>query len=147
MDLSRAFVAGHGIQLPLMRGMRCSLTKIVKNQSSRPDYINRIVQYLPYRSKALKNLQNELFPTQKQKTTSIESPLTTLPTDFKSEQNIHVQVSAIMKMGLLSITSENRGLVNVFTKKEANEVQKYDLLNFRAIGQQEFLQRIAAVFP
>lgn len=33
----------------------------------------------------------------------------------------------------------------MFTKKEANEAQTYDLLNFRIIGQCEFLQRIAAV--
>ena len=27
-----------------------------------PDYINRIAQHIPYRSKAIKNLQKELFP-------------------------------------------------------------------------------------
>ena len=39
----------------------------------------------------------------------------------------------------------NRGLVNKFTKKEANSVQEHDLMNFRLIGQQEFLQRVSAV--
>ena len=35
--------------------------------------------------------------------------------------------------------------MNYFTMKEANAAQQNDLLNFRCIGQQEFLQRISSV--
>ena len=46
---------------------------------------------------------------------------------------------------MLLVTENNRGLSNYFTGKEANPAQQNDLLNFRFIGQQEFLQRIASV--
>ena len=46
---------------------------------------------------------------------------------------------------MLSATESNRGLLNYFTGKEANPAQQNDLLNFRLIGQQEFLQRISSV--
>ena len=46
---------------------------------------------------------------------------------------------------MLSLTENNRGLINNFTRKEANPVQQNDLMNFRFLGQQEFLQRISSV--
>ena len=111
---------------------------------SLPDYINRIAQHIPYRSKAIKNLQKELFPTQKKKN-EITGPFSTQPNDLKSEQNIHSQVCALQESGMLLVTENNRGLSNYFTCKEANPAQQNDLLNFQLIGQQEFLQRIASV--
>ena len=110
-----------------------------------PDYINRIAQHIPYRSKAIKNLQNELFPTRMQKKNNITAPFSTKPNDMKCEQNVCAQVSILQETGMLSITEQNRGVMNYFTKKEANAAQQNDLLNFRCIGQQEFLQRISSV--
>ena len=110
-----------------------------------PDYINRTAQYLPYRSKALKNLQDQLFPSDMQISTTIEGPFSIKPLDLKSEQNISAQIDTIMEAGVLSVVNENRGLLNLFTKKEANTAQKNDLLNFRLIGEKEFLQRISAI--
>ena len=43
------------------------------------------------------------------------------------------------------VTEKNRGLKNYFTGKEANHAQQSDLLNFRFLGQQEFLQRISSM--
>ena len=46
---------------------------------------------------------------------------------------------------MLAVSTENRGLINPFTHKCATPSQHHDLLNFRAIGEREFLQRIASV--
>ena len=43
------------------------------------------------------------------------------------------------------MTTHNRGLVNKFTQKEANTVQHHKFMNFRSIGQQEYLQRVSAL--
>ena len=111
-----------------------------------PDYINRIAQHIPYRSKAIKNLQNQLFPTQVQQKNKIATPYTTNTNDMKCEQNICAQVSLLHEVGMLSlVTEKNRGLKNYFTGKEANHAQQSDLLNFRFLGQQEFLQRISSM--
>lgn len=109
-----------------------------------PDYISRVAQHLPYRSKAIKNLQSELFPAT-QKTNNISAPYSANPNDFKCEQNVSAIVSLLKKADVLPLTEMKRGLVNKFTKTEANSVQKHDLMNFRLIGQQEFLQRVSAV--
>ena len=110
-----------------------------------PDYINRIAQHLPYRSKAIKNLQCQLFPTRAQKKNNITTPYTAKPNDFKCEQNVCALVSLLKEADMLSLTENNRGLMNNFTRKEANPVQQNDLLNFRFLGQQEFLKRISSV--
>ena len=110
-----------------------------------PDYINRIAQHLPYRSKAIKNLQSQLFPTTPEKKNSITTPYTTNSNDFKTEQNVNAMVSLLQEAEIFTMVEKNRGLVNKFTKKEANAVQQHDLMNFRLIGQQEYKQRISAV--
>ena len=107
-----------------------------------PDYINRIAQH---RSKAIKNLQSQLFPTRAQKKSNITTPYTAKPNDFKCEQNVCALVSLLNEADMLSLTENNRGLINNFTRKEANPVQQNDLMNFRFLGQQEFLQRISSV--
>ena len=56
-----------------------------------------------------------------------------------------VQIEAIHSSGLLAITTENRGLINPFTQKYATPSPKHDLLNFRAIREREFLQRITSM--
>ena len=88
-----------------------------------PDYINRITQHIPYRSKGIKNLQKELFPTKKLKKNEITGPFSTQPNDLKSDQNIHSQVCALQESGMLLVTENNRGLLNYFTGKEANPAQ------------------------
>ena len=110
-----------------------------------PDYINRIACYMPYRSKALQNLKQEILPSTEEKHHSIQSPFSVHPNDKKLEQNIKAQMEAISTSKLLIYSTNNRGLINPFTDKCATPCQHHDLLNFRAIGEREFLQRIAAV--
>ena len=110
-----------------------------------PDYINRIAHYIPYRSKAVKNLQSQLFPTKTDKYTAVSSPFSGKPNDIKYNENVKAQVQALEASKLLIITGTNRGLINPFTNKKASAGQHHDLLNFRAIGQQEFLLRISSV--
>ena len=109
-----------------------------------PDHINRIVKYLPFRTKALDNFRDLLFPEEEEKKL-IEpaSPLSHKPEDNKREQNIHCQIEAINKSGMLDNVSSNRGLFNPFTKQVATTQQSCDLLTFRSTGQQQFLNHIA----
>ena len=95
-----------------------------------PNYINRIASYLPYRSKSVKNLQDQFFPSKEKKNTSIASPISTAPNNVKSEENICAQVRAIEKNEMFPTSHachSNRGLMNPFTKKVANEAQSNDL--------------------
>ena len=104
-----------------------------------PDYINRMVQHLTYRSKAIKNIQSQLFPSTPDNKTNTTA-YTTKPNDSKSEQNINAMVSLLQTADVLSTTLEsNRGL------KEATAVQHHNLMNFRLIGPKEFMQRVSAV--
>ena len=100
-----------------------------------PDYITRIAQHLPYRSKAIKNLQSQLTQENKH---SITTPYTSNPHDFKCEQNVNAIVRSLQEADVLPMVESNRGLVNTFIQKEANTVQQHDLMNFRLIGQQEY---------
>ena len=109
-----------------------------------PDHINRIAHYLPYRTKALENLSNHLFPEEKKKheDVHVSSPLSKKPDDIKREHNIGCQIEAINKSGMLERVCTDRGLINPFTKKAATTQQSCDLLSFRDIGQREFLNHI-----
>ena len=107
-----------------------------------PDYINRIAHYILYRSKAVKNLQSQLFPTKTDKYTAVSSPFSAKPNDIKFNENVKTQVEAIEASKLLIITGTNRGLINPFTNKKASAGQHHDLLNFQAIGQQEFVTNL-----
>ena len=107
-----------------------------------PDYINRIVRYLPYRTKALENLSKYLFPDDKKKCEEVLSPLSKKSDDNKRENNISCQMKMINNSGLLELVSTDRGLINPFTKKTATTQQSFDLLCFRDIGQREFLNHI-----
>ena len=50
-----------------------------------PDHINRIADYLPYRTKALENLCGNLFPEERNKKQheEVSSPLPKKPNDIK----------------------------------------------------------------
>ena len=109
-----------------------------------PDHINRIAHYLPYRTKVLENLCNILFPEEKRKQHDHESsPLSKKPDDIKREHNICCQIHAVNVSGMLEHVTNDRGLINSFTKKAATPQQSCDLLSFRTIGQREFLNHIA----
>ena len=65
--------------------------------------------------------------------------LSSQPKDIKREQNVSSQIRLISDSGMLQYVSADRGLVNFFTMKSANAQQSDDMLNFRDIGQREFL--------
>ena len=108
-----------------------------------PDYVNRIARYLPYRTKALENLSTLLFPDEKNLHAKVSSPLSSKPDDIKREHNTVCQVEAINNSVLLEHATVDRGLINPFTQKAATTQQSCDLLNFRDIGQWEFLNHIS----
>lgn len=45
----------------------------------------------------------------------------------------------------MPLTDSNRGLINPFTQTQATAIQQHDLLNFRLIGEKEYLLRVASV--
>lgn len=92
-----------------------------------PDYINRLAHYMPYRSRAVKNLKQQVLPTRENKQTQINSAFSSKPDDLKSEQNIQALIKSANGNNLLAITETNRGLINPFTKKHATASQCHDL--------------------
>ena len=99
------------------------------------DNINRIVKYLPYRSKLLERINLELFSEE-----IAERSLFNSSENLKHEESIKAQKTLINEKQLLSTNLQsNRGLINPFTKKVASPQQNHDLINARSIGKQEFL--------
>ena len=128
-----------------MRVTRCLLTGIARCRLFIPCQITytELHSTCPTGQKTVKNLKNELFPILKKVNNDITAPYTKRPNDLKCEQNVS---RLIQDAGVLpEVQDRNRGLVNYFTRKEANPAQQNDLLNFRCIGQQEFLQRVSSV--
>ena len=121
------------------------INKACKTSIVRPtkDYINRVAHYIPYRTKTLENLKHQLFPTAKHSLPTTTSAYSSDPSNLKSEKNIQAQIDSIQSHLLLATGEGNRGLINPFSRKQASPKQQHDLLNFRSIGQQEFLLRIA----
>ena len=89
------------------------------------DYINRIVHYMPYRSKAVQKLKHQLYPTKKEQHSLVNLPFSSNPNDIKSEWNIQVQIETATKNNLLPITGSNRGLINPFTNKQTSASQHH----------------------
>jgi len=77
-----------------------------------PDYINRIAPYIPYRTKSVKNLQQQLFPCKKEKQTVINSPFSSAPNDIKCEQNIRAVIKAMETSNIFNHQGTNRSLIN-----------------------------------
>ena len=100
------------------------------------DYISKIVSYLPYRAKSLKNFQSQLEVFSGKE--SSKSVKFSSKDDELMEYNVKKLINAIKHYDLLpSKVSKNRGLFNVFTKTSADLQQNFDMLNFRATGETE----------
>ena len=76
-----------------------------------PDYINRIAQHLPYRSRAIKR---QLFPATAESGKKTTTPFTSHP------KNVNTIVSLIQEADVLPYSENNPGLHNKFTNKVAN---------------------------
>ena len=107
-----------------------------------PDYISRIAKYVTYRMTALQHMKGPVFKS-KQTLEEIKSVFSSKPSDNKLEQNIKAQMSAILSSSLLNTSESARGLVNPFTNAKAQDQTSHDLLNFRRIGEEEYLIRIS----
>ena len=122
------------------------INKQTKQAIVRPtkDYINRIAQYIPFRTKIVNKVRVEILPLTKEKAEATFSPFTKDTVTQKSEGNVQTLMKKISEVRLLPVTTLNRGLVNPFRKITANEAQRHDLLNFHQIGQKSFEDRILA---
>ena len=106
--------------------------------------INRISLFLPVRSQAMKNLDQQIFPERKKETNeAITSVLATDPESKKLESNVRLQVNKIKSSDLAMGTS----LSHLFNKKQLTPQQVYDLKNFRQIGQEEYDNRVEYYIP
>ena len=116
-------------------------TSIVKPN---PDFISRISRYLPHRTKILENLIFQVLPTiTEQKDELIEAFISQKSVDIETQKNIERQIKCLNEHALFSnIKTELR---NPFTQVELSKEQAHDLMNFRHIGQRQFLLRIKAV--
>ena len=120
------------------------INKECKTSIVRPskDYINRIAQYIPYRTRSIENFKQQLFPEQEAHDNTLKSPFTNQPNDKKFQANVQANITDIRSHGMFETTHDNRGLVNPFSSKKPSKEQYHDLMNFRAIGNDEFLTRI-----
>ena len=107
-----------------------------------PDYINRIASYLTYRTKTLQQVKQQVFPETKKKSNEPQSVFSSKDCDKKSKRNVNAQLRAITASSLFETSEQQRGLFNPFTNERAHDQKHHDLLNFRRIGQQEYLLRI-----
>ena len=98
------------------------------------DYIHRIANYIPYRNKCLENLQQQLFPEEKQEKSKDPSLFSTNSQLKKHQSNVEV-IKECISGRLLSETQE---LNNPFSGKIATQQQREDLMNFYSIGEREF---------
>ena len=112
---------------------------------SRPsaDTIHRTSLFLPIRSKAMHNIEEQIFPERK---SEIVKPITSLfATDIESkklESNIRRQLDKLQSSTLVHVTGANTGLCHLFNTKQLTPQQTHDLTTFRAIGESEYKNRV-----
>ena len=101
------------------------------------DYINRIANYIPHRSKCLKNLQRQTFQEDEENNdkSTPKSYTSKISSDKKSNSNIQAQISSLKSSGLLSLEGK---VFRVATGKTPTPQQEHNLLNFREIGKEVF---------
>ena len=109
---------------------------------SSKDYINRIAHYIPYRTRCLQNVKALLFTERTDDQKCPDNPFSSHHTAQNSEHNIRVQMKLMDDKSLFSMQTSNIRLVNPFTSKKATPEQTHDLLQFRSIGEKEFLLRV-----
>ena len=136
---------GNGHYVGLDEAHEMCINKDMKEAIVRPTktYLQKTSLFLRHRIDIHKALMKQLF----QKPAETED---TKPTVYdntsevkKREENINSMISAIEDSHLLpSELQKNRGLINAFSGKQANNQQAYDLLNFRKIGTDDLIQYV-----
>ena len=120
------------------------INKECKEFITRPsgDYMSRTATFLPVRSKAVKNLEQQIFADMKSPTTKqITSLYTSDPECKKHECNVRAQVRKLRSDSTSLLKSPN-GLEHLFKNKELTPQQTHDLMKFRGIGQTEYESRV-----
>ena len=117
-------------------------TAIVRTNA---EYMSRLSLYFTHRTKALKNLRQtvddhkayELTVEQNQSKSLVDNSTTAK----KRNENVN-NMREVIKSSLIlqKDTPHNKTLRNSFTGETSTPEQREDLLNFRNIGQQEFLK-------
>ena len=131
---------GLSIGIPVL--CECFIFLFIALTRPTPDQINRLANYLPYRTKAVENAKHQLFPERIPQDNTPHSPFSSENKDLKLEKNVVSIMTKIENKSLLVISDKNRGVINPFSGKVANSRQEHDLLHFREIGQIEFDDRI-----
>ena len=107
------------------------------------DHINRVAQFITYSTRAIENFRKQLYP-EKQKNEDVKSVFSNHSHDKAFNNNVNAQMKLMKDKALFELTYTNRRLINPFTNVHAAPEQEHDLLNFRDIGEREYLSRVAA---
>ena len=131
-------VVGHAVALDECHEM--CINRDLKMAVARPStaYLKKTTHYFSYRIKAQKNISSQLFP------------LPQLPVNHtiwdetssakRQEDNVSRMRTLIAERLFFPASIDtNRGVVNLFTNKQATNEQAHDMLNARQIGEQSYL--------
>ena len=99
-----------------------------------PERMTSIANYLPFRAQSVNNLLAQILPQTKKNTTCY----TVTTRDRATTEHVKTMLTVINCKGMHENEQTNKGLWNIFEKKEATNEQAHDLLNFRSIGQMSF---------
>ena len=125
---------GHAVALDEAHEMK--INKHAKFSVVRPskELMEKISNFMPFRSKCLNNLKHHLALDDKLPRTL---PVST-SRDRTAEGNIQSMLDLMEECDMLPTSPHNLGLQNSLSNIPATPEQAHDLLNFRNIGQAEF---------
>ena len=107
------------------------------------DYISRTAASLPVRSKAITNLEQQIFADRKSPTVEkITSLHTTDPECMKHTSNVQAQIQKLKTDSVSFPKFHASNLQHLFNSKAITRQQSHDLMNFREIGQIEYQRNV-----
>lgn len=136
---------GHSVGVDVAHEM--CINKDCKEYITSPsaDYINRTAVFLRVRSKAIKNIEKQMFSDDKSVNSRSLRPITSIygtGLSKKFEKNIRSQVQKLKLSSINTVNSSSGCLKHLFNNKEIAPDQVYDLTKFREIGQAEYEHRV-----
>ena len=104
------------------------------------DLLSRTAKFLPVRSKAIKNFEQQVFADKNSSAvTQITSLYTSDPECKKHEINVKAQKSSDSNSFPTTSQTQTDLLQHLFSCKDTTPKQTHDLMNFRQIGQAEYV--------